>query len=102
MDINWIFVIVLIVLIEGFSILFRFKFGWRSKHLKQKLKISPKMHHMFFGFAFLVFGWYYRFTIINLWGPVSLFDLGIALTVSDMIHHFIVLKLIKGDTEFPE
>jgi hypothetical protein len=81
-------IVILILAFELITIVARLIFGSSKKFLKAR-KI-PHIHHLFFGIILLFF---YKFWF--------LFEIGIAMIAQDLFHHFIVLPLWIGETEFP-
>lgn len=87
MEISIILIIMFILGLEAVNIAARLIFG--SSKRFWKLRKMPRVHHMFFGALLLIF--------YNYW---YLFEIGIALIVQDLIHHFVVLPLWVGEAEF--
>ena len=99
--INLIFGVVLALVIELITVITRFGFKLRAKPFKEKIGFPVKFHHMYLGIFILVVGLFYRENLLNLFGGISLFDIGFGIALSDVLHHFVVLKLAIGKTEFP-
>ncbi|MEK9167042.1 MAG: hypothetical protein AAB836_01945 [Patescibacteria group bacterium] len=83
-------VIVLTLIIESATILGRFFFGSiKEKYKKIKSPYKIRIHHGYIGLVMML--------IQN----ETVLILGTALFFSDLIHHFLVLPLWVGRTEFP-
>ena len=86
------------VLIEAITIFGRFLFKISSKEIyiklikKFNLKFFIHFHHSFFGLILSVVSYYF--------GWAFLFNFGIAMVLSDLFHHAIILWHIIGDPEF--
>ncbi len=84
--------------IELASMLMRFVFKISSKEVyvkimrKFKLKRFYHFHHLFLGMIIALFFYFY-------WHEI-LFNIGLGIISSDLIHHFVVLWLIMGNPEF--
>ena len=87
MEISIIFIITLILGIEALAIIGRMIFG--SSKRFWRLRKMPRIKHFFVGLILLIFYSYWHF-----------FEIGIALIMQDLIHHFIVLPLWLGVSEF--
>ena len=95
-------VCLLTVLFEGITAFFRFGLGWEATRDTKRL-IAPltgqiRIHHAYIGLAMLPFA-----AALRKKYPVFAFRLlvfGAALFLSDMIHHFCVLKPLTGNSEF--
>ena len=65
----------------------------KERYAKIKFKYKLRIHHGYVGFALL---------LMHILYPLdTIFILGIALLLSDALHHFVVLPLWVGTTEFP-
>lgn len=84
----------LITIIELLTIIDRLIFGSvKEKYQKWKFKYKIRIHHGYIGLLLI---------IINLgYYSKALYIIGLSLFISDAIHHFIVLPLWVGRTEFP-
>lgn len=87
MDISIILIIFLILGFEAINILFRMAFG--SSKRFYKLRKIPRIHNMYLGIILLVFYNYWYFL-----------EIGIALIIQDLLHHFVILPLWLGVSEF--
>lgn len=88
-------VTILTVLIEILTILSRILYGsTQEKFRKNKSKYKVRIHHGYWGIALIIL--YYFFVQIEIIGVM-----GYALLITDAIHHFIVLPIWVGKTEFP-
>ena len=86
-------IIYLTIIIEIILIIGRLIFGSKKEFLRKR-KINLHIHHMYYGFALFVvaaIAFYHELLVI----------IGAALIFSDLIHHFIVLPIWVGKTEFP-
>ena len=93
---------ILTLVIEGVTILLRFGFGLKSSRTTAstigKVTRGIRIHHGYIGLPLIILApitW-------SGWPNVSCWTLivGISLLCSDLIHHFLVLRLITGDPEF--
>ena len=90
----WWEIVLLTLVFEILTISGRLLFGPMKKRYKKiKFRYKVRIHHGYTG-LFLVF------LSLFFWKNV-LFIIGLSLFFSDMIHHFIVLKLWTSKTEFP-
>ncbi len=85
-------IILVTVGLELGTVLMRYKFGSVRKSL-HKWKIPFHIHHGYIGTLLIIF----YFIFYNDWFLL----IGAPLLISDFIHHFIVLELWKGRSEFP-
>lgn len=85
-------IILLTAIIEIITILARIFFGSAKKNYK-KSKFKIRIHHGYVGLIFILVYFLIKIEI--------LFILGLALLISDIIHHFIILPLWIRRTEFP-
>jgi len=96
--INILLILITTFLIETLTIFGRFVFKISSKnfyiHLTKKLKLKYiiHIHHLFLGIIISIISYYYNLT--------TFFNLGLAMVLSDLIHHFIILQYIIGNPEF--
>ncbi len=98
-------VIVLVIILELLTCMGRFVIGFSVKEHESAvtaLTFGVRIHHGYTGLAFVIVaaavGRFTKCPRKHL-RKVSIF--GVALVVSDFIHHFIVLYLVTGSTEFP-
>lgn len=101
MEINWLFLILLGVVIELVTVITRFGLRLRSKDFKKKIHFPVKFHHLYLGIALFILGIFYQEGFINFLGPIGLLEIGGGIALSDLLHHFIVMKGLTGKTEFP-
>jgi len=86
------------LLVELACILMRFVFKVSSKEIyvkimrKFKLKKFYHFHHLFLGIIFALFFYFYE--------QEALFNVGLGIISSDLLHHFVVLWIIMGNPEF--
>ena len=87
--------LIIAALIELVTVLNRACFGSMQAFFKKnKRYFKVRIHHGYVGIAFLIAYHYFLQEEI-------LYIAGVALFVSDAIHHFIVLPIWVGRTEFP-
>jgi len=87
--------IILGLLIEAVTIICRSIFGSnKARYKKIKFKYKIRIHHGYIGILLILI--YYLFYQLD-----YIFIIGGALLLSDIIHHFIVLPILTGKTEFP-
>ena len=88
----------LALFIEFITIFGRFVLGLRGKEIYMRImerlgfKRLFHFHHMFFGVILIIISYFVY--------PLFLFNLGLACIVSDAFHHFVVLKIFTGKSEF--
>ena len=63
-------------------------------HAEHRIPMLLRIHHMFWGVPFVLLA---LLPLATGWRSL-LFAFGAALILSDLIHHFVVLPLWKGDT----
>ena len=94
-------ILISLMIIEVITLIFRFGFNKRSRDiysnsLKRKWgNYKFHWHHLFLGIVIipisLIFsGMFEKF----------LFNLGLGVALSDLVHHFIVLNILVGESEF--
>ena len=105
---DWSFIIGLAILIELITAFLRFSTGIHSKRVQHKLHLPVRIHHMYFGILIAVVGLFYvkpvlaiESTFILIPAAVSLFEIGFAIALSDLFHHFIVLPAVYKTKKFP-
>ena len=87
-------VIILTLIIEFILIIGRLIFGsMKETFKKHKSKLKVRIHHGYIGVVLVL--------IYLFWLQDILLVVGLSLIFSDLIHHFIVLPLWIGRTEFP-
>lgn len=94
--------LVLAAMIEGVTIVFRFGFGWEAAKIVPLL-VGPltgglRIHHAYVGLAATALAaalWRCRPSAAR-W----LLVIGMALALSDAVHHFLVLWPLVGSPEF--
>ncbi len=79
--------------IVAFTILGRAVFGSMKKHYPKRL-LKVRIHHGYMGLVLMAIG-------SGLGLEEWIFTLGAALFLSDVLHHFLILPLWVGKTEFP-
>lgn len=90
----WLKILLITAAIELITVFSRIVFGSARENIKRKKQEHKiRIHHGYIGWALLIIYLIYP----NPWIFIS----GMALFWSDFIHHFIVLKIWVGDTEFP-
>ena len=96
--ININIILVVAFFIEIITLFGRFFFRLSSKEIytslikKFGLKFFVHFHHSFFGLVFSLVSFHY--------GLVFWFNFGLAMVLSDLFHHFIILWSIIGNPEF--
>ena len=85
-------IVLLTVILELITVIGRLAFGSAKKFYK-KHKIRVRIHHGYIGLVFLFLSLFYVNDYV--------FLIGIVLLSSDLVHHFIVLPMWIGKTEFP-
>ena len=87
-------IILISLVIELLTIGGRLYFGpMKERFRKMRFKYKARIHHGYIGVLLILF---YLFIKSEL-----LFITGMSLFLSDLIHHFVVLPLWIGRTEFP-
>lgn len=92
----------LTVLIELICVVLRFGWGLESTHDTAStigvLTFGIRIHHGYCGLVLLLIAWgtWTRYPRLARWGVI----LGMALFLSDMVHHFLVLWPITGSPHF--
>ncbi len=99
--IEWKLIIGTLLIIEAVTLFFRFAMNKESKnyHVKRMHKKWKKRkfhwHHFIIGLAIIPVSLLFSGT------PESwMFNLGIGIFLSDLVHHFVFLLLITGSPEF--
>ncbi|MDP3728425.1 MAG: hypothetical protein Q8R18_03135 [bacterium] len=91
--------------IELITYIFRFGFNIHSKTIQQKFKFPVRVHHMYIGLFLVVTGFFFPITLFSDFilngSAITLLDLGLTITISDIIHHFTVLPLFHQKVDFP-
>lgn len=87
-------IILLTIIIEITTISGRIFFGSaRENYKKSKFRYKIRIHHGYFGLILIGIYFLIRSDILLI--------IGLALLISDVIHHFIILPLWIKRTEFP-
>ena len=74
--------------LELVNMILRLSFGSAKRFFA--IRKFPHLHHMFLGIIFLFFFKYWY-----------LLEIGIAMIIQDLLHHFIILPLWVGEMDFP-
>ncbi len=82
-------IVLLTVVLEIITCIGRFGFKMRARDWKMPVRI----HHGYVGLALMVAWFFLRVDLLMI--------IGASLLISDAVHHFVVLWLIVGRTEFP-
>ena len=105
---DWSFIIGLAILIEFITAFLRFSTGIHSKRVQHKLHLPIRIHHMYFGILIDIVGLFYVTPVVALESSififpltVSLFEIGFAIALSDLFHHFVVLPAVYKTKKFP-
>lgn len=86
--------LILGVIFELVTIVGRLVFGSKKEQIaRMKKKPRVRIHHLYTGIFVLL--------IYLVWPLDWIFILGFGLTLSDALHHFVVLPIWVGRTEFP-
>jgi len=94
--INWKIIIGTAILIEIFTLVLRFTFDlkapilWGRTRKKLGMPFLIRVHHFFIGILGAIIGYLYSSALV--------FNIGLGISLSDVIHH-LILKLITGDSE---
>ena len=93
--------IIVTILIESVTVIGRFCFNFQSQKntaFMAKYTFGYRIHHGYIGLLLIII---YLIFAKTSWKYIDwVFIIGFALLFSDLIHHFIVLKLTKGSPEF--
>ncbi len=91
-------ILLLTLAIELAAIVGRITFGsvkgWYTNVIKLTSLNIPRIHHGYIGIALLLIAYFFH-------PSKTLTMIGAALLLSDLLHHFVVLPLWIGRTEFP-
>lgn len=98
--INMLFVLGGAILIEIITLIIRFGFGLTSKNVQHKMGFPVRVHHMYIGLAVMFTGVYWSFPFLFI-VPITLLEIGFAVFLSDVIHHFIMMPVLHKDIDFP-
>ncbi len=97
---NIFWIVVLTILMEGITIIFRFGFGYeatRDTKYFSVITLGFRIHHGYIGIILVLFAAYWlEEGLFRIWA----IRIGWALIASDLIHHFLVLWPITGDPQF--
>ncbi len=104
---NWEFIIGFAIFIELISCILRFEFDLHSKSIQKKFKFPVRIHHMYLGILIALIGIFlppsvsaYSSAIFPVIVP-TITELGIAIALSDVAHHFVVLPAFHKKIDFP-
>ena len=102
---NGAFIIWTACFFELLTYILRFGFDFHSKSIQKKAHLPWRIHHMYIGFLVVVPGLTYNaalFPDLILGGAaITLLDIGLAIALSDIIHHFAILPLFHQKMDFP-
>ena len=104
---DWSFIVGFAILLEVFTNIFRFGFDMHARSVQKKLRLPIRVHHMYVGLLIALIGTYYSpefYTTLGtfVFGAVpTLVDLGLAIFLSDVFHHFVVLPAFHRQIDFP-
>lgn len=87
------FIITGALIIEILAIILRFGFNFNTKTIQQYFKLPIKIHTLYIGILIGIIGAMLKHNLI--------LDIGVAIALSDVIHHLIVLPIINKKTDFP-
>jgi hypothetical protein len=101
-------VISLAIFFEVLTTFLRFGFNLESRRLQIKEMHFPfRVHHMYFGLGFMFLGAFWSPPILN---DIAVFttvftlgflEIGLALILSDLFHHFVILPAFHKKRDFP-
>ena len=83
------------VLVEAVTLYLRFRRGIRATEFNQTAPLLLQIHHMFWSLPLLAVVWL-AWRKARLSG--ALLGIALGLVLSDLMHHFVVLPLIVGNT----
>ena len=87
--------LIIALIFELVTIFGRMIFGdMKTTFKKYKSYLKVRIHHGYIGLA-LILAYYFLYPI------EEIYLLGVALFISDALHHFVVLPIWVGRTEFP-
>lgn len=98
---EWKLIIGVLLIVEAVTIFLRFTFNKESKsfHISRMQKRHSKRaihwHHFLIGLGIIPLA--FLFSGVT---EVGLFNIGIGVFLSDIIHHFVVLAVFMGNPEF--
>ena len=95
-------IMILTVLIEAITLTGRYGFkkqATRDTAFMAKYTFGYRIHHGYLGLV-LIIGAFLQGARLPGGGAAWLYIIGFAMLFSDLIHHFIFLRLIEGDPEF--
>ncbi|HIJ04536.1 MAG: hypothetical protein QT08_C0008G0004 [archaeon GW2011_AR17] len=99
------FIIWIACFIELITYILRFGFNVHSKTMQQKFNFPMRVHHMYLGILLVIPGFFFPITLFPdfiLNGvAITFLDIGLAIMLSDMIHHFSILPLFHQKIDFP-
>ena len=109
---NWWFIIGVAVVIELVTFILRFGFHLKSRRWQKDIHLPWRIHHLYIGLFVAFIGLLYTQPVLaspalaslgNSWIPASfaLLDIGLAIALSDVMHHFFVLPYFHQDRDFP-
>lgn len=99
--IEWKLAIGVLLIIEAVTIFCRFAMKKESKDFhanrinKKWKKRGIHWHHFLIGLAIIPLAFLFRGSV-----ELGLFNIGLGIFLSDMVHHFIVLAVFTGSPEF--
>ncbi len=87
-------IIIITIIIEILTIIGRVIFGSiRNIYKRNKKILKVRIHHGYTGLFLVILSFFSYHEVLLI--------IGMSLFLSDLIHHFIVLKTWTGKTEFP-
>ena len=96
--INIITILITAISFEIATVILRYLLKFKSKKvIKKEAKILrfKKMLHFHHLFAGIIIAAIFYFKGNNLW-----FNIGIGIALSDLIHHFVILKILEKNEKF--
>lgn len=102
---NTFFILWTACFLEIITYIFRFGFNMHSRNMQKRFKFPLRIHHMYLGLILVIPGFFYGsalFPDFILGGPsITLIDIGLAIALSDVFHHFAILPLFHQQMDFP-
>ena len=89
----WLILYVTIIL-ELATVMLLFRHSVKAPHVQKRLRFPMRIHHLYLGVV-VIFASGFTQTAF------PLLELGFAVALSDLVHHFVVLPLTGHTTEFP-
>jgi hypothetical protein len=91
----WLWTGIVTVLVEAVTLYLRFRRGVTAAEFNQTAPFLLRIHHMFWAIPLLAIAWA-AWRKARLSG--ALLGLALGLILSDLLHHFVILPLVVGNT----